>query len=114
EIADAAFAYQKSVDKREKIIVGVNAFEEDEQKPIEILHIDEGPEQEQIRNLQRLKKTRDQQAVERALDNVRRAAERKENVFPTLMEAATARATVFETMNALADVFGRHETGGLS
>ena len=114
EIADAAFAYQKSVDKREKIIVGVNAFEEDEQKPIEILHIDEGPEQEQIRNLQRLKKTRDQQAVDRALDNVRRAAERKENVFPTLMEAATARATVFETMNALADVFGRHETGGLS
>jgi len=114
EIADAAFAYQKSVDKREKIIVGVNAFEEDEQKPIEILHIDEGPEQEQIRNLQRLKKTRDQQAVDRALDNVRRAAERKTNVFPTLMEAATARATVFETMNALADVFGRHETGGLS
>jgi len=45
---------------------------------------------------------------------VKRAAERKENVFPALMEAATARATVYETMSALADVLGRHETGGLS
>jgi methylmalonyl-CoA mutase, N-terminal domain len=114
EIAEAAFAYQKSVDKREKIIVGVNAFEEDEQKPIDILEIDEGPEQEQIRNLQRLKKSRDNRAVERTLDNVKRAADRKENVFPTLLEAATARATVFETMSAMADVLGRHETGGLS
>jgi methylmalonyl-CoA mutase N-terminal domain/subunit len=114
EIADAAFAYQKSVDKREKIIVGVNAFEEDEQKPIDILQIDEGPEEEQIRNLQRLKKSRDNRAVERTLDAVKRAAERKENVFPALLEAATARATVYETMSALAAVMGRHETGGLS
>jgi methylmalonyl-CoA mutase, N-terminal domain len=114
EIAEAAFVYQKSVDKREKIIVGVNAFEEDEQKPIDILQIDEGPEEEQIRNLQRLKKSRGNQAVTRALENVKRAAERKENVFPALLEAATARATVYETMSALADVLGRHETGGLS
>jgi methylmalonyl-CoA mutase N-terminal domain/subunit len=114
EIAEAAFVYQKSVDKREKIIVGVNAFEEDEQKPIDILQIDEGPEEEQIRNLQRLKKSRDNQAVTRGLENVKRAAERKENVFPALLEAATARATVYETMSALAEVLGRHETGGLS
>ncbi|HEV3300722.1 MAG TPA: methylmalonyl-CoA mutase family protein [Planctomycetaceae bacterium] len=114
EIAEAAFAYQKSVDKREKILVGVNAFEEDEHKSIDILQIDEGPEQEQIGNLLRLKQSRDSQAVRRALDNVKRAAERKENVFPALLEAATARATVYETMSALADVLGRHETGGLS
>jgi methylmalonyl-CoA mutase N-terminal domain/subunit len=114
EIAEAAFAYQKSVDKREKILVGVNAFEEDEHKSIDILQIDEGPEQEQIGNLLRLKQSRDSQAVRRALVNVKRAAERKENVFPALLEAATARATVYETMSALADVLGRHETGGLS
>jgi methylmalonyl-CoA mutase N-terminal domain/subunit len=114
EIAEAAFVYQKSVDKREKIIVGVNAFEEDEHKPLDILQIDEGPEVEQLRSLARLKKTRDNRAVERTLTDVKRAAERKENVFPALMEAATARATVYETMSALADVLGRHETGGLS
>jgi methylmalonyl-CoA mutase N-terminal domain/subunit len=114
EIAEAAFVYQKSVDKREKIIVGVNAFEEDEQKSIDILQIDEGPEQEQLRSLARLKKTRDNRAVERTLAAVKRAAERKENVFPALMEAATARATVYETMSALAEVLGRLETGGLS
>src|ERR1700730_17602654 len=114
EIAEAAFAYQKSVDKREKILVGVNAFEEDEHKSIDILQIDEGPEQEQIRNLLRLKQSRDSQAVKRALDNVKRAAERKENVFPALLEAATARATVYETMSASAVVLGRHETGWIS
>jgi methylmalonyl-CoA mutase N-terminal domain/subunit len=114
EIAEAAFVYQKSVDKREKIIVGVNAFEEDEHKSLDILQIDEGPEEEQLRSLARLKKTRDNRAVERTLTDVKRAAARKENVFPALMEAATARATVYETMSALADVLGRHETGGLS
>jgi methylmalonyl-CoA mutase N-terminal domain/subunit len=114
EIAEAAFAYQKSVDKREKVIVGVNAFEEDEHKPIDILHIDEGPEQEQLLNLQGVKKSRESRAVERALDNVKRAAERQENVFPALLEVATARATVYETMSAMAEVLGRHETGGLS
>src|SRR5580698_838738 len=114
EIADAAFIYQKSVDKREKIIVGVNAFEEDEQKSIDILQIDEGPEEEQLRNLARAKKNRNNSAVERALAAVKRAAERKENVFPALMDAASARATVYETMSALADVLGRLETGGLS
>ena len=114
EHADAAFIYQKSVDKREKIIVGVNAFEEDEQKSIDILQIDEGPEEEQLRNLARAKKNRNNSAVERGLAAVKRAAERKENVFPALMDAASARATVYETMSALADVLGRLETGGLS
>jgi methylmalonyl-CoA mutase N-terminal domain/subunit len=114
EIAEAAFTYQKSVDNREKILVGVNAFEDDEHKSIDLLEIDEGPEQEQLRNLARVKKSRDNRAVEKSLDNVKRAAERKENVFPALLEAATARASVYETMNAMADVLGRHETGGLS
>jgi methylmalonyl-CoA mutase, N-terminal domain len=114
EIAESAFAYQKAVDSRQKIIVGVNAFQEDEQQPIDILQVDEEAEKEQLRDLSRIKRDRDGSAVRSSLDKLKRAAERKENVFPALMEVARARVTVAETMNALADIFGRYESGGLS
>jgi methylmalonyl-CoA mutase N-terminal domain/subunit len=114
EIAESAFAYQKAVDSRQKIIVGVNAFQEEEQQPLDILQVDEAAEHEQLCNLERVKKSRDNSAVRAALDELKRAAERKQNVFPALLEAAKARATVAETMHALADVFGRYESGELS
>jgi methylmalonyl-CoA mutase N-terminal domain/subunit len=114
EIAESAFAYQKSVDSRQKIIVGVNAFQEDEQQPIDILQVDEEAEKEQLQNLNRIKRDRDGSAVRASLDQLKRAAERQENMFPALMEVAKARVTVAETMNALADVLGRYESGELS
>jgi len=114
EIAESAFAYQQAVDSRQKILVGVNAFEEDEQKPIDILQVDEAAEREQVDNLRRVKKSRDVAAAGAALDDLKRAAQRKENVFPTLLAAARARVTVAEAMNAMAEVFGRLESGGLS
>jgi methylmalonyl-CoA mutase N-terminal domain/subunit len=114
EIAESAFAYQKAVDSRQKIIVGVNAFQEEEQQRLDILQVDEAAEHEQLRNLERVKKSRDNSAVRAALDQLKRAAERKQNVFPALLEAARVRATVAETINGLADVFGRHESGELS
>ena len=66
EIADAAFAYQSDVDAKRKLIVGVNAFQEDEQKPIDILQVDEEVEKEQLRNLNRIKRDRDGSAVRSA------------------------------------------------
>jgi methylmalonyl-CoA mutase N-terminal domain/subunit len=114
EIAEAAFTYQKSVDSREKLIVGVNAFEEDEEQPLDILQVDEEAEKEQLRNLNRIKKNRDNAAVRKALDGLKRAAAEKQNVFPALLEVAKVRATVAESMDALADVLGRCESGELS
>jgi methylmalonyl-CoA mutase N-terminal domain/subunit len=114
EIAEAAFVYQKAVDSRQKIIVGVNAFEEEHEEPIEILQIDEEAEKEQRRNLDCVKKNRDGSAVRSALDQLKRAAERKQNVFPALLEVAKVRATVAESMNAMAEVLGRCESGELS
>jgi methylmalonyl-CoA mutase N-terminal domain/subunit len=114
EIAEAAFAYQKSVDSREKLIVGVNAFEEDNEHALDILQVGEEAEEEQLRNLGRIKKSRDNSAVRKALAELKRAAERKQNVFPALMEVAKVRATVVESMDAFADVFGRYEAGELS
>jgi methylmalonyl-CoA mutase, N-terminal domain len=109
EIAEAAFAYQREVDARRKLIVGVNAFQEAEEKPIETLVIDDTVEKEQIDSLRRIKEGRDGDAVQQALAEVRRVAATKENLMSTLLEAARTRATVGEVMAALADVFGRYD-----
>ncbi|HHM13030.1 MAG TPA: methylmalonyl-CoA mutase, partial [Planctomycetaceae bacterium] len=108
EISEAAFAYQREVDAGRKLIVGVNAFQAPEEKPIELLQVDPEVERRQIEALAQIKAERDQEAVRRTLDQVRRAAESGENLMPPLMDAARARATVGECMNAMADVFGRY------
>ena len=109
EIADAAFAYQREVDARHKLIVGVNAFQEADEKPIETLLIDDKVEKEQVAALQKVKTLRDAEAVRRALAEVRRVAGTNQNLMPALLEAARVRCTVGEIMNALADVFGRYD-----
>jgi methylmalonyl-CoA mutase N-terminal domain/subunit len=109
EIADAAFAYQREVDARHKLIVGVNAFQEAEEKPIDTLVLDEAVEKDQVAALRRIKAERDAAAVTRMLAEIRRVAATRENLLPTLIDAARARCTVGEIMNALADVFGRYD-----
>jgi methylmalonyl-CoA mutase N-terminal domain/subunit len=107
EIADAAFAYQREVDARRKLIVGVNAFQEAEEKPIDVLQIEASVEEEQVARLRALKQKRDPAAVRRCLDAVKGAAARQQNVMPALIDAAEARCSVGELMQAMAEVFGR-------
>lgn len=109
EIADAAFAYQREVDTRRKLVVGVNAFEEAEEKPIETLVIDGAVEKEQVARLRQRKAKRDDVGVRHSLDAVRRVAATTENLMPTLLEAARVRCTVGEIMAAMAEVFGRYD-----
>jgi methylmalonyl-CoA mutase N-terminal domain/subunit len=109
EIADAAFAYQRDVDARRKLIVGINAFQEGEEKPIETLAIDASVEHEQVASLQKIKAQRDGEAVRRLLDDVRRTAATSKNLLPSLLDAVRARCTAGEIMGALADVFGRYD-----
>lgn len=109
EIAEAAYAEQRLFEHGERVIVGVNRFEEPEEPPIELLRIDPAVESEQVESLRRIKQDRSGADVERALDRVRRSARSpSENVFPALLEAATARATVGEIMDALANEFTRY------
>jgi methylmalonyl-CoA mutase N-terminal domain/subunit len=110
EIAEAAFAYQREIDANRKIIVGVNAYQEADEKPIDILSIDMSVETEQIASLARVKRERSAEAASNALDEVRRAAEAGGNIMPQLIDAARSRASVGEVMNALADVLGRCDT----
>lgn len=111
EITEAAVAYQKACDEKSKIIVGVNEFQQAEEKPLETLQIDEQVEQEQLASLARVKQGRNNNDVQRTLDDLKRTADAQQNVFPTLLAAAQARATMGEVVNALADVFGRYNTG---
>jgi methylmalonyl-CoA mutase N-terminal domain/subunit len=112
EIAEAAYAYQRDVDAKRKLIVGVNAFQEKEEKPIPILQIEEAVEKEQVGSLRRIKEKRSQEDVRRTLSAVKRAASDKTNLMPSLIDAARARVTVGEAVNAMAEVFGRYQTGG--
>src|SRR5262249_34390000 len=107
--ADAAFVYQREIDARRKLIVGVNACQEPDEKPLETLVIDDKPEREQRERLRRQKAQRDNEAVRNMLDRVKKTAATNENMLPVLIEAARARCTVGEIMNALADVFGRYD-----
>jgi methylmalonyl-CoA mutase N-terminal domain/subunit len=109
EIAEASFAQQREVEANRQIIVGVNAFREPEEAPLELLNIDEAVERDQVDALRQVKQRRGADDWRRALDEVRRAASDHRNLMPPLLEAARARATVGEVMDALADVFGRYD-----
>ena len=107
-IAESAFAEQHAIDRSERIIVGVNAFQQAESHSLETIAMDEATEAEQIASLQSTKQRRSRLSVGVALDNIRRAAETGSNVLPPLIEAADARVTLQEAVDALAEVFGRY------
>jgi methylmalonyl-CoA mutase, N-terminal domain len=109
EIADAAFAYQREVDAKRKLIVGLNAFVEPDEKSMETLTVDGEVEKDQIAALRATRRGRQAGEVQRCLGELRRAAGTSENLINPLLQAAFARASVGEIMNALADVFGRYE-----
>jgi methylmalonyl-CoA mutase N-terminal domain/subunit len=111
EIADAAFRYSQEMERSEHIVVGVNAYQEPDEAPIETLKIDPSVETEQIRSLDQVRQKRDAAAVEAALDAVRRTAAEGQNVMDPLIHAAKTHCTVGETVNTLADVYGRFEGG---
>jgi methylmalonyl-CoA mutase N-terminal domain/subunit len=106
EIANASFEFQKSVERGESVIVGVNKFTEQEEQPIELLQIDETAERKQVAQLTEVKRRRNAADVERTLNALRRAAEGTENTMPYILDAVRAYATVGEMCAALKDVFG--------
>jgi len=108
EIADASYRYQTAVDRKEKIIVGVNEYVMDE-KPINILQIDESVARRQEERLKKLRAERSNAEVERRLAALRKAAATDENLMPYLYEAVKAYATLGEICDSLRQVFGVYE-----
>ncbi len=108
EIAEASYRYQVAVDKKEKIIVGVNDFVSEE-KPLEILQIDETVAHRQAERLRKLRADRSQAEVDRRLSALRHAAKGTENLMPFIFDAVKSYATLGEICDAMRDVFGTYE-----
>jgi methylmalonyl-CoA mutase N-terminal domain/subunit len=108
EIAEASYRYQMAIDKKEKIIVGVNDFVTKE-KPLDILQIDESVGERQTTRLRCLRAERSGAEVERRLNALRHAAEGSENMMPYIYEAVKAYATLGEICETLRVVFGSYE-----
>jgi methylmalonyl-CoA mutase, N-terminal domain len=108
EIADAAFTYQREVDERKRIVVGVNDFTQDGEEPTPILRIDPALERKQVDRLQATRARRDSATAERALAELKRAAATEENLMPPIIAAARARVTEGEMIAAMQEVFGTY------
>jgi methylmalonyl-CoA mutase N-terminal domain/subunit len=108
EIAEASYRYQMELDKKEKIMVGVNDFVSEE-KPLEILQIDETVATRQGERLRKLRAERSQDEVTRNLAALRKATQGKENLMPAIYAAVKSYATLGEICDAMRDVFGTYE-----
>ena len=109
EIADSAYKYQREIDNKERILVGVNDYTvEEDWVPLKPLRIPPDVEAEQLARLQEVKRKRNNAKVKSVLDKLHDAAERDENLMPTIIEAVKAYATLGETVNVLREIFGEH------
>lgn len=110
EIADSAYKYQLELDKKEKIVVGVNEFiEEDEKIDIPILQISKEVEEKQIKRLKELKASRNQDKVNSCLKELRQSAADGTNLMPKVLDCARNYVTLGEMCSELKEVFGVYE-----
>jgi methylmalonyl-CoA mutase N-terminal domain/subunit len=109
EIQKAAYEYQRAVETKEQIVVGVNEFIAEEERAIPTLRIDPQIEREQVQRVQALRARRDGGKTEAALAELQRRASTKENLLPAILGAVEAYATVGEISDTLRGVFGEYQ-----
>jgi methylmalonyl-CoA mutase N-terminal domain/subunit len=108
EIQESAYQYQKSIENKEQIIVGVNEFVMEEQIPFEILKLDPELEKAQVRRVRQLRERRDNEAVKSALLRLKKVAQGTDNLMPAILDAVKCYTTLGEISNALREVFGEY------
>ncbi|WP_297070612.1 methylmalonyl-CoA mutase, partial [Thermococcus sp.] len=109
EIAESAYKYQREVEEKKRIIVGVNEFVVDEPLDVEILKVDPSIREKQVERLKKLRSRRDGKKVEEVLGRLRKAAESEdENLMPYIIEAHRHLATLGEVTGILRDVWGEY------
>jgi len=113
EIANAAYAYQKQVERKEKIVVGVNKYQVDGEKPLEYLKIDPEVEEKQVARLKEVKRTRDNGRVQASLGDLKRAAQGSENLIPHILAAVKEYASLQEICDVFREVFGTYRDPGM-
>jgi methylmalonyl-CoA mutase N-terminal domain/subunit len=109
EIQDSAYWYQKAVEKKEKIIVGVNEFKAEKEEPIPILYIDESVAKKQLERLKEIRKMRNKTLVKESLSDLKRAAQDEENLMPYILKAVKAYATLGEIIDSLKEIYGEYQ-----
>ena len=109
EVAESSYRFQRSLERKEKVIVGVNDFVQEHDPTIGILYLDDTTASRQLARLDALKARRDRTRVARALDDLRRTARTRENLMTPILEAVRAYATLGEMCDALRDVWGEYE-----
>ncbi len=109
EIQKSAYEKQKAIESGELVVVGVNKYVIEEEIEIELLRVPKEVVEKQIERLRRFRENRDRSRVEKALNELRKAAEREdENLMPYVLEAVKAKATLGEMTDALREVFGEY------
>ena len=113
EIAEASYAYQQQLERRERVIVGVNEFVASEDRPLPLHKIDPVVERRQRERLAHLRATRDRAAVRRALDALSRVTEAGGNTMPAIVEAVEARVTLGEICDVFRAVYGEYRESAI-
>ena len=108
EIANSAYQYQKEIETKDRIVVGVNEFTEAQETPIELLEIDPQVERKQTSGLKKLKRERDNLKVKRSLESIRQAARGKDNLMPHFLSAVRCYTTLGEIIQVLREEFGEY------
>src|SRR5205809_3180078 len=108
EIAESAYRFQQEIDQHRRTIVGVNDYVIEEDIKVSTLYIDRVGERAHLERLKRVRLERDNTAVKRSLENLRRVAEGTENTMPAIMEAVKSYATLGEIMDVFRTVFGEY------
>jgi len=108
EIADASYMYQKEVERKERVVVGVNQFTVEEKRPIETLKIDEGVQENQMARLNKLRLKRDKKKVDETLDELKKVAQREGNLMYPILDCVKCYATVGEICNVLRSIYGEY------
>jgi methylmalonyl-CoA mutase N-terminal domain/subunit len=113
EIANAAYAYQKQLERQEKVVVGVNKYSMEEKKSIEYLKIDPEVERHQIARIQDTKRTRNNNRVQACLADLRKAAQGNDNLMPFILAAVKEYATLQEICDIFREIFGTYRDPGM-
>jgi methylmalonyl-CoA mutase N-terminal domain/subunit len=109
EIVESAYRYQKDVESKEKIIIGVNEFTVEREEPVRSLRVDPTVEERLIKRLSKIKRERNNREVKNALNQLRRIAERDENLLPAILDAVKKQVTLGEICDELKVVYGEYK-----
>jgi methylmalonyl-CoA mutase N-terminal domain/subunit len=112
EIQDSAYQYQREIEKNERVVVGLNRFQVEEERPSDLLRVDPAVRISQIDKLKKLKSNRDGDKVKKTLAELKQTAEGQGNLMFPILEAVKAYATLGEICDTLREVFGEYQQAG--